>query len=503
MIQTAIRIDHIDRLGPILQKKKRVKILVGGRASTKSTVVADKCLSDASAGRTWCCGREYQNSIDDSVHSLLVDEIDRLDFPGFVPLKTEINHPSTGGRIFYRGLARNIMSLKGINCDVLWMEEGESLSANTLRVATASVRVSAKEQQLAQEERRDVIVPEIWITMNRGSSKDAISQHYLKRAEKDLARCGYYEDDLMIVIEVNYDENPWFKFSGLESERADDQQYLSPAAYEHKWHGAYSDTIENAIIEPEWFDACIDAHTKLGFKAEGIEVVAHDPADNGNTPKNDKTNSRHDPAALAHRHGSVIVEVLENFDQDVNENCDWSLAYTHTVKPDAYVWDAGGMGTALKRDVHNSLGHRNMQIKMFEGQSVVDCPDQPYEPTIGTVMQAKTNREAFLNRRAQRYWQLRDRVFRTFLAVRDGKYTNPDELISFCSDIKALPTLRAELCRIPRKPHGMGKIQIMSKPEMKGEGISSPNTSDCVMMTLDVESFSVQNIEIKFSGWGG
>lgn len=484
----AIQIDHVDRLG-VLFKPKRFKILVGGRASTKSTFVADHCLAELTQGKTWCCSREYQNSIDDSVHSLLSDEIDRLEFPGFEVLKTEINHAS-GGRAFYRGLARNITSLKGINAHALWVEEGESLSTNTLKVLTASIRVSAKEQDQAQQEGREVRIPEIWITMNRGSSKDPVAQRFLARAEKELARCGYYEDETMIVVEINFNENPWFLGSGLEIERADDQRYLSRAAYDHKWLGAYSDTVENAIIEPEWFDACVDAHKALNFKPEGIEVVAHDPFDGGK-----------DAAAIAHRHGSVITHAEESREGKVNEACDWALDYTHRVKPDAFIWDADSVGAGLKRQIMQSLQGKKIDIQMFKGASAVDKPDTHYEPTKGTVMQAKTNRETFLNRRAQRYWELRDRIFRTYLAIKEGQYTDPGELISFSSEIAALPILRAEICRIPRKPNGAGKIQIMDKEKMKKEGIDSPNLADCVMMTLDYIQ-PVANFEpIKFAGW--
>lgn len=471
----AIKIEHVDRLGALLAKPKRVKILVGGRASTKSTFVSDVVLTRVMAGESWCCGREYQNSIDDSVHQLLLDEIDRLNMPGFAPLKTELNHAS-GGRAFYRGLARNITSLKGIHCHGLWIEEGESLSKSTLRVLTASIRVSAKEQQEAQAEGREILIPEIWITMNRGSSKDPISERYLKRAESELARCGYYEDELMIVVEINFDENPWFEGSGLEQERADDKKYLSTAAYDHKWHGAYSDTVENAIIEPAWFDACIDAHLVLGFSPEGMEVVAHDPFDGGA-----------DAAGLTHMHGSVLVYAGESREGRVNDACDWALDYVHAVKPDFFIWDAGGVGAGLKRQVTQALEGKNINIQMFEGQAAVAHPDKLYEPTLGQVMQAKKNREAFLNRRAQRYWGVRDRVFRTFLAVTEGKHFDPGELFSISSEITCMSTLRSEMCRIPRKPNGTGKIQILSKPEMFKEGIDSPNIADCVMMSGDAE----------------
>ena len=118
-----VRIKCLDKFKPLVTKPKRVKILVGGRGSTKSTFVADYVSCCVSTGQLWCCGREYQNTIDESVHRLLVDEIQRLDLPGFHVKGTEIIHES-GGRTFYKGLSRNFLSLKWMlsGIDVLWVE---------------------------------------------------------------------------------------------------------------------------------------------------------------------------------------------------------------------------------------------------------------------------------------------------------------------------------------------------------------------------------------------
>ena len=63
--------------------------------------------------------------------------------------------------------------------------------------------------------------------MNRGSTNDAIAKKYLSRAESELKRCGYYEDDLMIAVEVNWRDNPWFP-PELEQERLDDKKNPKP-----------------------------------------------------------------------------------------------------------------------------------------------------------------------------------------------------------------------------------------------------------------------------------
>ena len=181
---TDIKIEYVKNLHPIFTKPKRIKIIVGGRGSTKSTGVADYVAALVSNGQLWCCARENQNSIEESVHRTILDEISRLGITGFEDTKTSITHEASGGRTFYRGLARNITSLKSTlsGVDGLWIEEGEDISANTLRVLTASVRLNAKDSArlIAGE---DVKMPEILITMNRGARTGAVAQKWLLRAE--------------------------------------------------------------------------------------------------------------------------------------------------------------------------------------------------------------------------------------------------------------------------------------------------------------------------------
>ena len=470
---TEINIEYAKKLYPIFTKKKRIKIIVGGRASTKSTGVADYVLGCMSAGQLWCCAREHQNSIEESVHRTVLDEIARLGVSGFGQTKSGINHVS-GGRNFYRGLARNITSIKSTltGVDGLWIEEGEDISENTVRVLTSSLRLNATDaQRLIDGE--DVKMPEIIITMNRGSRNGAIAKKYLARAEKALSLNGIYEDDTVLIVQINYNEIPreWWLASGLEQERADDELHMTGAQYRHKWHGDYLEEVDDAIIKTEWFDACIDAHEKLGFKAEGIEVVAHDPSDTGADDK-----------GLAYRHGSVFLDVQSKSTGDVNEGADWAIEYAMKVKPDVFIWDGDGLGSALRRQFNEALGRKKVTLEMFKGSNSPDNPDDYYEE--GFDENPKTNGKTFRNKRSQYYWDLRDRIYRTYLAVKEGKYTNPDDMIAFSSGIDCIDLLRSEVCRIPLKRNTNGFIQIMSKVDMKRLGIDSPNCADSVMIAL-------------------
>lgn len=489
----SIRIECVNKLGVLLTKPKRIKILVGGRASTKSTFVTDYVLSRISDARErWCCSREYQNSIDDSVHSLLCDEIERCGYEGFNITRTEITH-SNGGKAFYRGLARNITSLKGINAHGLWIEEGESLSEATLKVLTASIRVSAKDAQIYKKRGIQGRVPEIWITMNRGSRKDPVAVKFLARAEKELARCGYYEDDTIMVVQINYDENPWFKDSGLEQERLDDKAYMTPEEYEQKWHGAYSDTVKGAIIRPEWFDACVDAHKierlKNVFTPHGALIAAHDPSDEGEDDK-----------GYACRHGSIIKYVKSKSTGEIDDGCDWAtdLAIAHGAS--WFVWDGDGMGAGLKRQVSTAFTGTPIKYHMYRGSlsgKGQDNADEIYMPVYGGEhKKPETYAETFKNNRAQYYTELASRCYNTYRCVIKEQYVDPDLMISFDSDgIDDMVNFRSEICRIPKKKNNNGLIQIMNKEEMKVLEIDSPNMADSVVMTLFIPPLPKQKLE--------
>jgi phage terminase large subunit len=480
----AVKIEYVDKLYPIFTIPKRVKIVVGGRGSTKSTGVADLIAAKMHDGELWCCAREQLNSIDESVHRTLLDEIERLGISGFESTKTSIEH-SSGGRAFYRGLSRNITSLKSTlsGIDGLWIEEGEDLTDNTLRVLTASVRLNATDTQRAMVG-EDVKMPEIVITMNRGTRAGAVAKKFLARAEKELERCGYYEDDYMMVVEMNYTDMPedWFVLSGLEQERIDDKEKLSTAEYEHKWLGKYLETVDGAIIKPEWVDAAKDAHKlehlKAMFKPHGMKVAAHDPSDKGPDSK-----------GYALRHGSIISHVMEMTTGEVDDGCDWAIDLCKQHGADHFVWDGDGMGSGLKRQVATDFDGTRIQYHMFKGSLAgigQDNGKEIYAPIDNeNVSTSKTYADTFKNNRARYYYDLADRLYNTYRAVVKGEYVDPGVMISFDSEtIEHWEALKSELCRIPRKKNNVGLKQIMSKEEMKSIGIDSPNMADSVMMLM-------------------
>lgn len=464
------------RLRPLIDTPKRFKILIGGRGSGKSQSVGDICLMDAQTkGLKTACFREYQITMDDSVLSLLAGEIERLNLSGFTVQANSIQY--RGHDAFkFRGLARNPEGIKSMHgFRRFWVEEAQTASAASLKALTPTLRSDDSE---------------IWMTANPRSIADPFSQRFIKPFEKQLRANGIYEDDLHLIIWVNYNDNPFFP-AVLEQERAYDEANLPTALYRHIWLGEFYDEVEDTIIPVEWFESAIDAHIKLGWKAEGAIIASHDPSDTGGDSK-----------GYAVRHGNVVLNVAEMTSGEAADGMDWALGKALDDRADFFVWDCDGLGVSLKRQVDAALENKKVEYVMYKGSESPEDAEQPYGD--GGAQRAKSNRETFANKRAQYYWRLRDRFDATHRAVTKGEYINPDEQISLSSSIDTLDQLRAEVCRIPLKRTNTGKIQIMSKIDMakKPYEIPSPNMADALMMAMYRPKPKMAQVkQIKFKGW--
>lgn len=458
-----------EKLEPFLTIPKRFKVLEGGRGSTKSQGVASIAASQAKDyGRKTLCLREMQNTIEDSVHALLVSQIRDHMWTGFEITDKHIK--LDGDDVFkFRGLARNSDGVKSMfGFKRAWVEEAQALSHSSLEDLTPTIREADSE---------------IWFTLNPKSSADPISQRFLVPYWPTLLRDGIYEDELHLIIRINYSDNPWHR--ELESERVHDMATKPKAFYNHKWLGDFNDEVDGSIIPVEWFDAAIDAHVKLGFKPTGAKYVAHDPSDNGADAK-----------GLAYRHGSVFLDVTEYRVGDVNTGCDWATDYACAVDADYFTWDCDGLGVSLRRQISEALASTKVDFQEFKGSMKVDNPKAPYD-TQATGGKPKSNEQTFKNKRSQYAWLLRDKFYATFRAVVQGEYIDPDDLVSISSSIKHIDKLRSEVCRIPLQDNNNGLIQIMSKPDMKRlHKIDSPNMFDSMMMTYSCKTHAARRRQV-------
>lgn len=247
----------------------------------------------------------------------------------------------------------------------------------------------------------------------------------------------------------------------------------------------YNASQENVFIPAKWVEACVDAHIKLGFDPVGVKVVSFDPADTG------------DAKALVYRHGSVILQAMQKKQGDIRDAMPWVTEFIANNKTDQFVYDADGMGApAIKLSVQDEFEAKNLPIVAFRGGGGVE------EPETFNKKLDKTNAEAFLNKRAQSMYRLRCRCEATYNAIIHKVYTDPNEMISFSSDMDCLTELKAEISRPQRQYMGNGQIKVESKKDMKARGVESPNLLDGVSMCLEYKSPKKVRTPINYASTG-
>lgn len=464
---------------------KPIKVAIGGRGSGKSIGFGDIfCMKMETEAADIYCLREFQESVVDSVHRVFVGSIEeRLKLTGWTIEENRVKAPS-GARTVYRGAARNpdsIQSAQGYKYS--WFEEAHRASKKSLdKLLPTIIRNPGAE---------------CWFSANPQSSADPFSQRFIVPYLNELNTKGYYEDDLHLIIKVNWRDNPWWN-EEQEKLRQWDYDNRPRTEYDWIWEGHFNDSVDGSIIKPEWFDAAIDAHllderTQGLFKPHGPVIVAHDPFDDGE-----------DAGGLAVRHGSIILHVASKDKGSIDETCDWATGEARKRDADWFIWDGDGMGTGLKRQIATAFEGTRTRYQMFRGSLAGSAQDHAaavYQPTKGD-QKPKTYADTFKNNRAQHYIALANRFKATYDFVVKGKYADPAEMISLNSEgISDMIGLRSEICRIPRKPDGNGLEQIMSKIDMKKAGIKSPNMSDSVMMSMFVPPSSSDFKPIDFDGW--
>lgn len=234
--------------------------------------------------------------------------------------------------------------------------------------------------------------------------------------------------------------------------------------YRHIWLGEPVADSELAIIKPAWIEAATNAHIRLGLTAAGKRILGFDVADNGE-----------DANATVGRHGSIVFCMDEWRGQDVIYSADKVYQDAMEANIDKVIYDSIGVGAGVKAQFARKKGR--IQTVGFNAGGKVYKPESLYMP-------AKKNKDMFANIKAQAWWQVRDRFYKTWRAVEKGDNYPADELISLDGSIKDIEYLKAELSRPQVAYDDNGRVRVESKKDMKKRGIPSPNRADALIMAF-------------------
>lgn len=213
-------VDFPERFQPLF-KPSRYKDFHGGRGSGKSVNVARALVLQAyeNKKRILCC-REIQNTIRDSVHKLIADQIEQMGLSAWFEVTQSAIRGLNGSEFIFKGLRfdpQGIKSTEGI--DLCWIEEAQTVSENSWSILIPTIRKEGSE---------------IWLTWNPLEETSPTYQRFIENPPPDC-----------ISVEVNYYDNPYFPdVLRQEMEWLKQKDF---AAYEHVWLGKPL-TITDAVI---------------------------------------------------------------------------------------------------------------------------------------------------------------------------------------------------------------------------------------------------------------
>ncbi len=222
------------------------------------------------------------------------------------------------------------------------------------------------------------------------------------------------------------------------------------------------------VIPAAWANACVDAHVKLDIEPTGARSAAYDVADEGP-----------DKHALAVAHG-ILVERVDEWSgkgSDIFASVVHAFGLCDEHGVTAMKYDADGLGAGVRGDARVINEQRlaaerpTIEVSAYRGSAEVHAPEKE-------DVKGRKNKDYFANAKAQNYFALRRRVYRTYRAVVHGDAFDPDDIISLSSKMPNLGAVLLELSQATYAPNIIGKMVINKKPD----GAKSPNLADAIVI---------------------
>ena len=220
-------IEECPEYGIKFRDDLRYFVQYGGRGGGKSHDDAEKVITlmRFRANYRVLCVREFQNSLDDSVYSLMEQKAQSM-YPNFFEFKNGKIYGANGSFASFKGLARNLGSVKSLEgYDMCWIEEGQYISAAAWELLNPTIR---KENS------------KILITMNRESETSVLDKMFIQDTPPPRSD----------VVKVNYYDNP-YPIPELE-EMAEHCKRVDYEAYRYIWLGELNMISKAQVLHGKW-----------------------------------------------------------------------------------------------------------------------------------------------------------------------------------------------------------------------------------------------------------
>lgn len=203
----------------------RYKVAYGGRGGAKSWSFVRALITRAWQKRTRIlCTREIQDSIKDSVHQLIKDQIATLGLDDFFSVKEKSIVGANGSEFIFEGLRYNINTIRSKEgIDICAVFEAANVSKNSWEVLIPTVRKDGSE---------------IWIEFNPELDTDETYKRFVLKPPTGA-----------VVKKISWRDNPWFP--QVLQQELEDLRTRDPDAYLNVWEGNCRVTLEGAVYANE------------------------------------------------------------------------------------------------------------------------------------------------------------------------------------------------------------------------------------------------------------
>lgn len=222
----ARRAEIPGKLAFLINQGARYKVVYGGRGGIKSWTFA-RCLLLIAA--TWpariLCTRENQSSIAESVHALLVDQIERLGLQASFRVTEKTIYGTNGSEFILRhGLAHNVNNIKSLErVNIAWVEEAQSVTDKSWETLIPTIREEGSE---------------IWVSFNPKLQTDPTYRRFVLEPPPNS-----------IVVKTSYLDNQWLpEVLRVEMETLKQRDYH---AYLNVWEGHCASSVVGAVYGDE------------------------------------------------------------------------------------------------------------------------------------------------------------------------------------------------------------------------------------------------------------
>lgn len=237
----------------------------------------------------------------------------------------------------------------------------------------------------------------------------------------------------------------------------------------------YSAAISNTVIPYEWIEACVDAHIHIPYLA--AYFAEHKP--NDWHAGLDVADAGIDRNALSKRQWIIWRDVEEWGERDPGVTARRAImscrpSQQHPLIPNVQ-YDCIGIGASVKAEYNRLTQDEQIaQIPNFTPWNAGGSVLEPYNRIIADDDESLCNKDFYENIKAQAWWAMRSRCYKTFKAKTENAVYPVDELISLDSRMVLLHQLMKELAQSTRGQSSRLKQMINKQPD----GTKSPNLAD-------------------------